>query len=116
MTLEEFYNRIGGDYRATLARIPSEALVKKFVLKYPSDRSCSELEESLKAGDWKTAFRASHTLKGVAQNLGFERLYQASAALTDAVRDGAELTEPALWTAVETAHRDVIGAIEALQD
>ena len=34
MTLQEFYDRIGGDYKATISRLPSEALIKKFVLKY----------------------------------------------------------------------------------
>lgn len=37
MTLQEFYDRIGGDYKATISRLPSEALIKKFVLKYPGD-------------------------------------------------------------------------------
>ena len=36
MTLQEFYARVGGDYNATLSRLPSEALVKKFILKYPA--------------------------------------------------------------------------------
>ena len=39
MTLQEFYARVGGDYSATLSRLPSEALIKKFVLKYPGDPS-----------------------------------------------------------------------------
>ena len=37
MTLQEFYARVGGDYNATLSRLPSEALVKKFILKYPGE-------------------------------------------------------------------------------
>ena len=32
MTLQEFYARIGGDYNATISRLPSEALIKKVVL------------------------------------------------------------------------------------
>ena len=39
MTLQEFYPLVGGDYAATLGRLPSEALVKKFLLKYPADPS-----------------------------------------------------------------------------
>lgn len=68
MTLQEFYDRIGGDYKATISRLPSEALIKKFVLKYPGDPSFSQLKDALAAQDWELAFRASHTLKGVAQN------------------------------------------------
>lgn len=36
MTLQEFYARVGGDYNATLSRLPSEALVKKFILNTPA--------------------------------------------------------------------------------
>lgn len=86
MTLQEFYTRIGGNYDDTLRRIPSEALVRKFVLKYPNDPSFGQLKDALAAQDWETAFRASHTLKGVAQNLGMEHLYQVSSALCEAVR------------------------------
>ena len=63
MTLQEFYTRIGGNYDDTLRRIPSEALVRKFVLKYPNDPSFGQLKDALAAQDWETAFRASHTLK-----------------------------------------------------
>ena len=52
------------------AASPSEALVRKFVLKYPNDPSFGQLKDALAAQDWETAFRASHTLKGVAQNFG----------------------------------------------
>lgn len=72
MTLQEFYARVGGDYSATLSRLPSEALIKKFVLKYPGDPSFEQLRAALDAQDWELAFRASHTLKGVAQNLGMD--------------------------------------------
>ena len=80
MTLQEFYARVGGDYNATLSRLPSEALVKKFILKYPGDPSFAQLKDALAAQDWELAFRASHTLKGVAQNLGVDRLYKPLAA------------------------------------
>lgn len=99
MTLQEFYARVGGDYNATLSRLPSEALVKKFILKYPGDPSFAQLKDALAAQDWELAFRASHTLKGVAQNLGMDRLYKAAAALCDAVRGPKPLEDESLWAA-----------------
>ena len=39
MTLKEFYAQIGGNYEDTLHRLPSEALVHRFVLKYPPTRA-----------------------------------------------------------------------------
>ena len=63
MTLKEFYAQIGGNYEDTLHRLPSEALVHRFVLKYPADPSVAQLRDSVSAADWETAFRAAHTLK-----------------------------------------------------
>lgn len=114
MTLQEFYARIGGDYATTLRRIPSEALVRKFVLKYPGDPSFNLLKDSLAAEDWETAFRAAHTLKGVAQNLGMEHLYEVSSALCEALRGPKALTDPALWPPVEEANAQVLAAIKEL--
>ena len=78
MNLEEFYARIGGNYADTVRRLCNDALVTRFVMKYPANPSFDELCAALNASDWATAFRAIHTLKGVAQNLGFDRLYAAS--------------------------------------
>ena len=114
MTLQEFYPMVGGDYAATLGRLPSEALVKKFLLKYPADPSYAQLEAALAAQDWEAAFRAAHTLKGVAQNLGLDNLYKVSAALTDAVRGPKPLTDPALWSPVQQAHQQVLQALAQL--
>lgn len=95
MTLQEFYARVGGDYNATLSRLPSEALVKKFILKYPGDPSFAQL-------------------KGVAQNLGMDRLYKAAAALCDAVRGPKPLEDKSLWPPVLAAHEEVLAAIREL--
>ncbi|MFR6664443.1 MAG: Hpt domain-containing protein [Gemmiger sp.] len=114
MTLQEFYARVGGDYSATLSRLPSEALIKKFVLKYPGDPSFEQLRAALDAQDWELAFRASHTLKGVAQNLGMDRLYKAAAALCDAVRGPKPLEDASLWPLVLAAHEEVLAAVREL--
>ena len=116
MTLQEFYDRIGGDYKATISRLPSEALIKKFVLKYPGDPSFNQLKDALAAQDWELAFRASHTLKGVAQNLGFQRLYLSSTALTEALRGPKPLTDPALREAVAMDQAALLTAIQELED
>ena len=64
MTLKEFYEQIDGSYEDTLHRLTSEALVHRFVLKYPADPSFAQLREAVTAADWESAFRAAHTLKG----------------------------------------------------
>ena len=49
MTLKEFYEQIDGSYEDTLHRLPSEALVHRFVLKYPADPSFAQLREAVAA-------------------------------------------------------------------
>ena len=86
MTLKEFYAAVGGDYDATLNRIPKESMVLRFVKKYADDKTYAQLTEAVGKQDWETAFRASHTLKGVGQNLGFDNLYEPAVVVTEALR------------------------------
>ena len=73
----------GGDYNDILHRFMNENMVRKFVLKFPQDNNMALFEESWAKKDYETAFRAMHTLKGVAVNLGFTALYNVSSALTE---------------------------------
>ena len=114
MTLEQFYAAVGGDYEQTLSRLPSEALVKKFVLKYVDDGTCKELAEAITNRDWATAFRAAHTLNGLALNLGFNQLNKSASALTEHLRGGKPLTDESLYNAVERDHMLVINSIDEL--
>ena len=114
MDLKELYDQIGGNYQETISRLPSEPMVKKFVLKYPGDPSFNQLKDALADQDWELAFRASHTLKGVAQNLGMDRLYKTAATLCDAVRGPKPLEDASLWPLVVAAHEEVLAAIREL--
>ena len=98
MTLKECYDMFGGDYEDVSRRLPSEKLIEKFFLKFQDDKSYENLQNALKEGDYEEAFRAAHTLKGVAQNLSFKNLGQSSSSLTEALRakkekPGQELVE-----------------------
>jgi PAS domain S-box-containing protein len=55
----------------------------------------SEIRAALQSGDWGTAGRLAHTVKGVSGNLGAERLYRAAAELETAIGKGeADLDYP----------------------
>lgn len=115
MNLEEFYAQIGGDYADTLQRLCNENMVKKFVKKYQDDPTCADLHNAALQQDWEAAFRGAHTLKGVAQNLGFERLYQVSAVLTEAMRGEKPLEDRSLLDAVEQQDAAIRRAISELE-
>lgn len=90
MNLRECYEAMGADFDAVLFRLRSEGLIKKFVLKFVDDPSYSQLEQTMQAEDYKEAFRAAHTIKGVAQNMGFDGLSQSSSDLTECLRPAGE--------------------------
>lgn len=96
MTLEELYETIGGDYRSTKSRFMTDERILRFVRKFPLDQSYQTLESSLAAGNQAEAFRAAHTLKGVAQNLGFTALYEIASAVTEVLRGGGAATQAQL--------------------
>lgn len=83
MTIKECYEQIGADYEDVRSRLRSDLLIRKFFLKFPDDKSFGQLKEALKSEDREGAFRGAHTLKGVAQNLGFVPLYEAADRLTE---------------------------------
>ena len=63
MKLEELYQKIGGDLETVMKRIPSEAMIGKFVRKYANDPTYNRLTAAVEAKNWKDAFLAAHTLK-----------------------------------------------------
>ena len=69
MNINECYQAMGADYEEVFGRLRSERLITKFVLKFPGDPSFSQLQSTLEEKNVEEAFRAAHTLKGVAQNL-----------------------------------------------
>ena len=87
MTMQECYKAIGGNYEAVLGRLHSEALIQRFTLKFLEDQSYLQLKQALENKNYEDAFRSAHTLKGVCQNLSFDRLYEVSNELTELLRD-----------------------------
>ena len=87
MTMRECYEAIGGNYEDVLGRRHSEALIWKFTFMFLEDQSYLQLKQALKDKNYEDAFRSAHTLKGVCQNLSFDRLYEVSHELTELLRD-----------------------------
>ncbi len=116
MTVQECYEMAGADFEDAINRLGSEALIKRFAVKFLQDKNYGELKAAMEAQNAERAFRAAHTLKGVCANLGFRDLLQASADLTEKLR-GRELEgcEP-LYEAVSEQYKKVIEAVTQLAE
>lgn len=87
MDLRECYRDFGGDFDAVLGRMRREQTVEKFVFKFLDDKSFQLFEASMDKKDYGEALRAVHTLKGICQNLSFDRLYESSSLVTKALKE-----------------------------
>ena len=86
MTIQECYQKLGGDYAQVEKRLPGIHLIRRFIAKFLDDGNYPELCRAMEQGQTEEAFRAAHTLKGVSANLGFDRLPASSGELTELLR------------------------------
>lgn len=89
MTVKEFYEKVGEDYNEVFERIGNEAWMVKYLRKFSSDGSYENLNNAFKDSDWNQVFRTSHSMKGIAVNLGLIKLAEVSSELCETVRNGA---------------------------
>lgn len=112
MTCKDFYALVGGNYAEAVSRFMSEENVLHFIPKFLSDESFLLLEKGMDEKDINIAFRAAHTLKGIAQSFGFADLGNSAAVLTEVLRkktfDGAD----ELFATVKSDYVKVIDAIK----
>lgn len=116
MTVKECYEKMGANYDNVLSRLGgSDALVKRFALKFLDDASYQNLEQQLENKDVEEAFRAAHTLKGVCLNLGFDNLFTVSSDLTEKLRakelDGAD----ELFEKVKEQYEITVNALKEME-
>lgn len=114
MNIKECYDELQGNFTDACSRLINEAMVTRFVQKFPQDPCMQQLRDAVAEGNIETSFRAVHTLKGVAGNLAFTKLYQAAWNLTEQLRPRLEQADPALLSALEEEYARTIAAIERL--
>ncbi len=86
MNVQQVYALLGGDYPAIYEALRSDALIARLLRLLSNDKSMGELARGIEANDPETAFRAVHTLKGVALNLHLGPLSEKASALTEILR------------------------------
>ena len=111
MTIEECYSLMQGDYADALKRLMKDQLIERFVLNFPKDDSMQQLRDATAAGIQNDAFRAAHTLKGVAANLSLTKLAVSASNLTEQLRSGEQMPDPELLAEVEKDYALVINTL-----
>ena len=112
MTIQECYDKLQGNYADALKRLMRDNLIERFMLMFPKDESMKLLHEAIAANDQHSAFRAIHSMKGVAGNLAFSQLQKDASALTEQLRDGTQMPDPLLLQNVEDSYKLVIDTLD----
>ncbi|MBQ3792549.1 MAG: Hpt domain-containing protein [Clostridia bacterium] len=88
MKLREFFSVVGGSYEKAMTRLMNDSFAIRFIRRYPSQPEFGVLVQAVREGKWEEGFRAAHTLKGIALNLGLDSLGQAASDLCEELRGG----------------------------
>ena len=104
MNLEKLYQEMGGDMADAVRRLGSIATVERFLRMFAGDDTFAMLQAAMSAGDDQRAFRAAHTLKGL-----------AASALTEALRGSDMQRASALYPETAAAYREACAAIGDLE-
>lgn len=114
MNLIECFSAFEGDYNGVMGRLMTEDRVARFLKMFLKDTSFDTLCTAMDNGDYETAFRAAHTLKGTCANLGITRLQDSASEITEALRGGVNNGADALLAQVKDDYALTIGAISML--
>lgn len=105
--------KAGIDVDGALARfMNNEALLLKFLFRFPADPNFAALEQALEQGNTEQAFTAAHTLKGVAGNLSLEELHRQVSLQVEDLRVGNLAQAREKMPQVCQAYEAVLSALE----
>lgn len=88
MTVRECYELIGADYDKVLGWLVDDSFIEKFIKKFAVSNYYQPIETALNEDDYESAFKNVHSLKGVAANLGLDKLFEVSSELCEELRHG----------------------------
>ena len=122
MNLQEFFAISGSSYEEIHNRISSDILLKKFLRQFLEDKTFESLDQSITKKDYKNAFFASHSLKGVCSNLGLSKLEKDTIVLLEYLRVNSENPDIVekfcndSFQKIKQDYEQVISAIKILED
>lgn len=116
MTIQQLYEKIGGNYEQAVRVMKKDKLIDKYVRKLKDSNVGDALAQAGEAMDAEKLFESAHAMKGVCSNLGLDALANAADELTEEFRPGnpRRLTDDAVREKIETVlrrYRDTVQGI-----
>ncbi len=90
----------------------NQALMEKFLKKFPADTNYTKLEEAILQENKEEALVAAHTLKGVCGNLSMQKMFELMTEQVGLFRAGEWQQATDMMPEVRAAYHNIIDAIE----
>ena len=88
MTIQQLYDRIGGNYEHAVRIMKKDKLIDKYVRKLKDSNVGDALAQAGETMDAVKLFESAHAMKGVCANLGLDALANAADEITEEFRAG----------------------------
>ncbi len=92
----------------------NEKLLEKLLVKFLADPNYEGIRQALADGRYDDAFHCAHTLKGVAGNMGMEKLMQADIPIVEKLRVGNHEGIEQDMEALSAAYEEITGIIRKI--
>ena len=103
MTIQQLYEKIGGNYEQAVRVMKKDKLIDKYIRKLGSSDVGEKLAQAGETMDAEKLFESAHAMKGVCANLGLDALASAADEITEEFRPGnpRKLSDAAVGEKVE---------------
>ena len=107
----------GIDYLDAMDRMDNDGdLYKMLALKYLDNSKYTDLVAALEVEDFDEAYNDAHSLKGVAGNLSFSKLFDVAASMSEALFQGEYQAAEKMLPDLSDANDKVIEGLNAWKD
>ena len=114
MSVEEFYEEIGGDYQDIFSRLEDDKVIKCALLMFLKDENYNKSLDNIKNNNLKEAFFNIHTLKGICRNLSFSNMYIPVEEITEALRTHTDLPSDEWVDRLKSEYEKIVCAIHKI--
>ena len=111
MTIQQLYDRIGGNYEHAVRIMKKDKLIDKYVRKLKDSNVGDALAQAGETMDAVKLFESAHAMKGVCANLGLDALANAADEITEEFRAGNPRT-----LSDEAVREKVAGILQRYRD
>jgi HPt (histidine-containing phosphotransfer) domain-containing protein len=111
MTIQQLYDRIGGNYEHAVRIMKKDKLIDKYVRKLKDSNVGDALAQAGETMDAVKLFESAHAMKGVCANLGLDALASAADEITEEFRAGNPRT-----LSDEAVREKVAGILQRYRD